>query len=102
MGPVESSGLIQTDVEVWRLHYAMTLRHWHDRFVARQDEVRALYDERFCRMWRFYLIAAEQAFVHGRHVVFQVQLVRQQEAVPLTRDYLYPAPEAARVVHAAE
>jgi cyclopropane-fatty-acyl-phospholipid synthase len=103
IAPVERSGLVQTDIEVWRLHYAMTLRHWHDRFVARQDAARALYDERFFRMWRFYLIAAEMAFVHGQHVVFQLQLARRQDTVPLTRDYLYPAADQPhRRAHSAE
>ena len=90
MRGVEGSGLFQTDVEVWRLHYAMTLRHWFDRFAAREAEARALYGERFCRMWRFYLAASEQTFRHGRQVVFQVQLARRQDAVPLTRDYMQP------------
>lgn len=86
---VERSGLITTDLEVWRLHYAETLRHWYDRFTGRISEARKLYDERFCRMWRFYLKASELTFRLDRQVVFQVQLARQQDAVPLTRDYLY-------------
>jgi cyclopropane-fatty-acyl-phospholipid synthase len=99
----EKARLVETDVEVWRLHYARTLRHWYDRFMDRIDEARALYDERFCRMWRFYLIGSEMAFVNGGHVVFQLQLARDQAAVPLTRDYLYAAPpERARLAHAAE
>ena len=86
---VERSGLITTDLEVWRLHYAETLRHWYNRFTARIGEARKLYDDRFCRMWRFYLKASELTFRLDRQVVFQVQLARQQNAVPLTRDYLY-------------
>lgn len=86
---VEQSGLITTDLEVWRLHYAETLRHWYDRFMVRIDEARRLYDDRFCRMWRFYLKACELTFRLDRQVVFQVQMARQQDAVPLTRDYLY-------------
>jgi cyclopropane-fatty-acyl-phospholipid synthase len=73
------------------LHYAETLRHWHDRFMARRDEAAAIYDERFCRMWRYYLIASEMTFRLNRQCVFQFQLAHNQEAVPLTRDYLYPA-----------
>lgn len=88
---VEREDLHPTDIEVWRLQYARTLRHWYDRFVARQDEARALHDERFCRMWRYYLKASEATFRHNRQCVFQLQLARRQEAVPLTRDYLYPA-----------
>jgi len=86
---VERQHLIATDVEIWRMHYAETLRHWDQRFVANIDAARALYDDRFCRMWRFYLIASEMTFRHGPQVVFQMQLTRDQMAVPLTRDYLY-------------
>ncbi len=95
---VEGAGLYPTDLEVWRLHYAETLRHWHERFVANQDRARALYDDRFCRMWRFYLKACEQTFRHNGQCVFQLQLARHQDAVPLTRDYLYAArpPDALR------
>jgi len=86
---IERESLVETDIEVWRLHYAYTLREWHDRFVARIEEARTLYDERFTRMWRFYLIASEMAFVQGHQVVFQFQLARRKDAVPITRDYLY-------------
>jgi cyclopropane-fatty-acyl-phospholipid synthase len=99
---IEQEGIEQTDIEVWRHHYAMTLRHWHDRFVARIDEARALYDERFCRMWRFYLIASEMSFIEGHQVVFQVQLARRKDAVPLTRDYLYREEPRFLAAHAAE
>ncbi len=91
---VEAADLYPCDLEVWRLHYAETLRHWHDRFVARQAEAEALYDAQFCRMWRYYLKACEVTFRHNRQCVFQLQLARHQAAVPLTRDYLYPAPRA--------
>jgi len=84
----ERQGLWLTDLEVLRLHYAMTLRHWYDRFMANLDAARALYDERFCRMWRFYLVASEQTFRFGQQGVFQAQLARRRDAVPLTRDYL--------------
>lgn len=84
----EQSGLYVTDVEVWRLHYAETLKEWRNRFEASLDRVRSIYDERFCRMWRFYLVASEVAFRHNGHVVFQIQLAKKQDAVPLTRDYL--------------
>jgi cyclopropane-fatty-acyl-phospholipid synthase len=97
---MERSGLYPTDLEVWRLHYAETLRHWHDRFVAREDAARALYDERFCRMWRYYLKACEHTFRHNRQCVFQLQITRDQAAVPLTRDYLYR--DAERPAVAAE
>lgn len=100
MRAVEKEDLVADDIEVWRLHYAETLKHWHDRFVARQDEARALYDDRFCRMWRYYLLASELTFRFNRQVVFQLQLSRTQEAVPLTRDYLYASP-GRTVSHAA-
>ena len=95
---VERSGLYPTDLEVWRLHYAQTLRHWHDRFVAHEDRARALYDDRFCKMWRYYLKACEHTFRHNRQCVFQFQMARRQDAVPLTRDYLFhlPTPAALR------
>lgn len=95
MAAIERSGLVQTDVEIWRLHYAMTLRHWHDRFMARRDQAAALYDERFVRMWKFYLAASEQVFRHAGQCVFQIQLARDQAAVPLTRDYLHVPSSAA-------
>ncbi|GAB4188949.1 MAG: cyclopropane-fatty-acyl-phospholipid synthase family protein [Thalassobaculales bacterium] len=84
----ERSGLWVTDVEILRLHYAETLRRWQDRFRANRDRIRALYDERFCRMWEFYLVGSEVAFSHSDHMVFQMQLSRDPRAVPLTRDYL--------------
>ena len=89
MTAVERTQLWATDIECWRLHYAYTLRHWYDRFRDHEDEVRALYDDRFVRMWRFYLAACEQTFRHGPQAVFQIQLSPSVDAVPLTRDYLY-------------
>lgn len=93
---VERERLWITDVECLRLHYARTLRHWLERFDANQAKVEALYGDAFLRMWRFYLVSSEQSFVHDRQAVFQVQLSRRIEAVPITRDYLYPAEETAR------
>ncbi|WP_299560306.1 cyclopropane-fatty-acyl-phospholipid synthase family protein [uncultured Sulfitobacter sp.] len=89
MTAVERNHLWPTDMECLRLHYAYTLRHWFDRFRAHEAEVRALYDARFTRMWRFYLAASEQTFRHAPQAVFQIQLSRRVDAVPLTRDYLY-------------
>lgn len=88
---VERSALFTTDVEVLRLHYAETLRHWRNRFDARREEAKKLYDERFCRMWEFYLAGAELAFRLQGHMVFQLQLARTLGAVPLTRDYMVNA-----------
>jgi cyclopropane-fatty-acyl-phospholipid synthase len=85
---VERTGLMLTDVEVLRLHYAETLRQWRTRFLANRDRVRALYDERFCRMWEFYLAASEVAFRRQGHAVFQMQMAKRVETVPLTRDYI--------------
>jgi cyclopropane-fatty-acyl-phospholipid synthase len=88
MLPIERSGLIATDVEILRLHYAETLRHWRRRFGANRDAIAALYDERFCRMFEFYLAGSELAFRHQEHVNFQVQITREQAAAPLARDYI--------------
>ena len=85
---IERAGLIVTDIEILRLHYAETLKAWRERFLARRDEAKALYDERFCRMWEFYLASAECGFRHGGLMVFQVQLAKRLETVPLTRDYI--------------
>ena len=88
MTAVEESGLILTDVEVLRLHYAETLKAWRERFAANRDKVRALYDERFCRMWEFYLAGSEAGFREGALVVFQLQLAKDKVSVPQTRDYI--------------
>jgi cyclopropane-fatty-acyl-phospholipid synthase len=93
MPAIQGTGLWTTDIEVWRLHYAETLRHWRQRFEANIATVTALYDARFCRMWRYYLVASEMTFRHHRQCVFQIQLARAQDAVPLTRDYLYAPPQ---------
>jgi cyclopropane-fatty-acyl-phospholipid synthase len=85
---IEKSGLFITDIEILRLHYAHTLRDWRRRFNANRDKVRAVYDERFCRMWDFYLAGTEAAFRYGGQINFQIQLARKQDAVPLTRDYI--------------
>ena len=88
MPAVERAGLFVTDVEVLRLHYAETLRAWRERFMARRDEAKALYDERFCRMWEFYLAGSECAFRFNGDVVFQLQLSKNVDAVPMTRTYI--------------
>jgi cyclopropane-fatty-acyl-phospholipid synthase len=86
---VEHSGLIIADVEILRLHYARTLRAWRQRFLANWEQAAGILDERFCRMWEFYLAASETAFRYQGLVVFQVQLVRRLDALPITRDYMY-------------
>jgi cyclopropane-fatty-acyl-phospholipid synthase len=87
---IERAGLIVTDVEILRLHYAYTLAEWRRRFVANWERARELYDERFCRMWEFYLAGSEMAFRYQGHVVFQLQLAKRVDSLPLTRDYMTP------------
>ena len=86
---IERAGLIITDVEILRLHYAETLRRWRERFIESHRREGRLSDQRFCRMWEFYLASSELAFRYGGLVVFQAQLARQVDSVPLTRDYMY-------------
>jgi cyclopropane-fatty-acyl-phospholipid synthase len=88
---VEDSGLIVTDIEVLRLHYAETLKAWRANFLARRDEAVRLFDERFCRMWDYYLAMSEAAFRFENVVVFQLQIARSQDAAPLRRDYIEAA-----------
>lgn len=85
---VEKSGLMVTDIEILRLHYAETLRHWRERFVARWAEAVDLYDERFARLWEFYLAVSEMAFRHQGMMVFQMQIAKCVTSVPTTRDYI--------------
>ena len=85
---IERQRLWATDIEILRLHYADTLRLWRQRFDANRASIAALYDERFCRMWEFYLTGSELAFRHGGHMVFQIQLAKRQDAALLTRDYI--------------
>ena len=92
---VERSGLIATDLEILRLHYADTLRHWRRRFAARRADAATLYDERFCRMFEFYLAGSELAFRRMTHMVWQIQLTREMRTVPFTRDYIAAAESAA-------
>ncbi len=85
---VEKAGLWITDVEGLRLHYAETLRLWLERFQARRNEAKEIYDERFFRMWKFYLATSEAMFRSGTLMVFQIQLAHRRDAAPLTRDYI--------------
>jgi cyclopropane-fatty-acyl-phospholipid synthase len=93
---IERAGLVVTDVEVLRLHYAQTLAAWRERFLAHREDVERIYDTRFVRMWEFYLACSEVGFRYFGLMVFQIQLARRQEAVPLTRDYLVEAEHALR------
>ncbi|MCX5876086.1 MAG: cyclopropane-fatty-acyl-phospholipid synthase [Deltaproteobacteria bacterium] len=85
---IELGKLWVTDIEILRQHYARTLSEWHKRFNARRKEVAAMYDERFCRMWEFYLLSAEMEFSYMGTMVFQIQLTRDIDALPVTRDYM--------------
>ncbi|SIQ09402.1 cyclopropane-fatty-acyl-phospholipid synthase family protein [Bosea sp. (in: a-proteobacteria)] len=85
---IEKEGLIVTDVEVLRLHYAETLKIWRENFLDRRDDAVAMYDERFARMWEFYLAACEASFRHDDLVVFQFQLARKLDGLPITRGYI--------------
>jgi len=96
---IERAGLLVTDIEILRLHYAETLKAWRERFLARREEVERLYDARFVRMWEFYLASSEMAFRHQNMMVMQIQLAKRQGNVPMTRDYI--AREEARL-HAIE
>jgi cyclopropane-fatty-acyl-phospholipid synthase len=92
---VERAGLLVTDIEILRLHYAETLKAWRERFLAHREEVERLYDARFTRMWEFYLAASETVFREQAMMVFQLQLTKRQDVVPMTRDYI--AREEARL-----
>jgi cyclopropane-fatty-acyl-phospholipid synthase len=92
---IERSGLLVTDIEILRLHYAETLKAWRERFLTHREDVERLYDQRFVRMWEFYLAASEMAFREQGLMVFQLQLTKRQGVVPMTRDYI--ARETARL-----
>ncbi|WP_117190787.1 SAM-dependent methyltransferase [Rhizobium terrae] len=86
---IEKAGLLVSDIEILPMHYAYTLRHWRERFMANKERAVALYDERFVRMWEFYLAGSEMAFTHESFFIFQMQIVKQRTAVPDNRDYIY-------------
>lgn len=85
---IERAGLLVTDIEILRLHYAETLKIWRERFLAHREEVERLYDKRFVRMWEFYLASSEMAFRKQALMNFQIQLTKRQNIVPMTRDYI--------------
>jgi len=99
MTAIEKVGLWVTDIEILRLHYAETLRHWRQRFLANRERIKQMagYDDRFCRMWEFYLAGCESAFRYMNQMVFQIQIARRQDAVPLTRDYMVDAERGVAV-----
>ena len=89
VGPIEKSGLIIADIEVLRLHYSRTLNCWKERFLGKKNEVLKMFDEKFFRMWEFYLAGCEMAFKWGDQVVFQFQISKKLSATPNIRDYIY-------------
>jgi cyclopropane-fatty-acyl-phospholipid synthase len=91
LAAVEKTGLWVTDIEILRLHYAKTLAEWERRFQTHRHDIALMMDERFCRMWEFYLISSELAFSHGKHMNFQMQLAKHARAAPMTRDYMVEA-----------
>jgi cyclopropane-fatty-acyl-phospholipid synthase len=98
---IEKAGLMVADLEILRLHYAETLKNWRQRFMANRDRAKEIYDERFCRMWEFYLAGSEAAFRWQDLMVFQVQLTRRNDIVPLTRDYIGKTEKALALHEAA-
>jgi cyclopropane-fatty-acyl-phospholipid synthase len=102
LGPLEASGLVSTDIEILRLHYAKTLAHWRRRFAANRDAIAALYDERFCRMFEFYLSASELSFRVEDHMNFQIQMAPANDIVPLTRDYMLETERREAFARAAD
>ena len=88
LAAIERARLFVTDIEILRLHYADTLKAWRERFLAHRDEAKAMYDERFCRMWEFYLAGSETSFRVDGHMVFQIQIAKRQDVVPRDRDYI--------------
>ena len=87
--PIEKSGLILSDLEIIRMHYSYTLRHWKENFIKNKDKALKMFDEKFVRMWEFYLTSCETAFRWGDQVVFQLQLTKELHTAPSTRDYIY-------------
>jgi cyclopropane-fatty-acyl-phospholipid synthase len=94
---IEKNGLLVTDIEILRLHYAETLKSWRERFLAHREEVERIYDRRFVRMWEFYLAASEMAFREQNLMNFQIQLTKRQGVTPMTRDYVAREEQRLRV-----
>jgi cyclopropane-fatty-acyl-phospholipid synthase len=94
---IENAGLLVTDIEILRLHYAETLKSWRERFLAHREEVERIYDRRFVRMWEFYLAASEMAFREQNLMNFQIQLTKRQNVTPTTRDYIAREEQRLRV-----
>ena len=93
---IEKAGLLVTDIEILRLHYAETLKAWRERFLAHREDVERIYDRRFVRMWEFYLAASEMSFREQNMMNFQIQITKRQGVTPMTRDYIGQAEHALR------
>jgi cyclopropane-fatty-acyl-phospholipid synthase len=98
---IERAGLLVDDIEILRIHYADTLKAWRERFLAHREEAAALYDERFVRMWEFYLACSEMSFRKQNVMVFQIQLSKRQGVVPITRDYITKEEQRLRELEAS-
>jgi len=98
---IERAGLLVTDIEILRLHYADTLKAWRERFLARREDVLRFYDERFIRMWDFYLAGSEMAFRKQAMMNFQIQITKRQDVVPMTRDYIGHEERRLRAIEAS-
>jgi cyclopropane-fatty-acyl-phospholipid synthase len=99
---IEKAGLLVTDIEILRLHYAETLKHWRERFLAHREEVERIYDRRFVRMWEFYLAASEMSFREQNMMNFQIQITKKQGVTPMTRDYIAENERRLRAAEAAQ
>ncbi len=91
LAATERNGLWVADIEILRLHYYHTVRHWRERFAQNRERAAQIYDERFCRMWEYYLAAVELEFLHGSHMVFQLLVAKTRDAVPMRRDFMFDA-----------
>jgi len=99
---IEKCGLLVTDIEILRLHYAETLKHWRERFLAHREEVERIYDGRFVRMWEFYLASSEMAFREQNLMVMQIQIAKRQGVTPMTRDYIAREEQRLRAIEGRE
>jgi cyclopropane-fatty-acyl-phospholipid synthase len=95
---IEKAGLLVTDIEILRLHYAETLKAWRERFLAHREEVERIYDRRFVRMWEFYLAASEMSFREQNMMNFQIQVTKRQGVTPRARDYIGRAEQRLRAI----
>ena len=99
---IEKAGLLVTDIEILRLHYAETLKAWRERFLAHREDAERLYDGRFVRMWEFYLAASEMSFREQNMMNFQIQITKRQGVTPMTRDYIGEAEHALQAIEAKQ